>query len=72
MHRRGRVDSRVRGVRQEPVLALGRGDHPRGVNAIAQLLMIPAYPFWSLSIFTLDSLAIFGLLVDGARISSAS
>jgi hypothetical protein len=43
-----------------------------GVNAIAQLLMILAYPFWSLSIFTLDSLAIFGPLVDGARISSAS
>lgn len=43
-----------------------------GVNAIAQVLTIPAYPFWSLSIFTVDSLAIFGLLVDGARISSAS
>src|SRR5436305_6387993 len=25
-----------------------------GVNAIIQLMMIPAYPFWSLSIFTLD------------------
>jgi len=24
------------------------------LNAIAQLLFIPAYPFWSLSIFTLD------------------
>ena len=30
-------------------------------NAIVQLMMIPAYPFWSLSIFTLDILAIFGL-----------
>jgi hypothetical protein len=40
-------------------------------NAIAQLLMIPAYPFWSLSIFTLDILAIYGLIAYGKRISSA-
>ena len=39
------------------------------VNAIVQLLMIPAYPFWSLSIFALDILAIFGLIVYGAHIS---
>ena len=25
-----------------------------GLNAIVQLMMIPAYPFWSLSVFTLD------------------
>jgi hypothetical protein len=43
-----------------------------GVNAIAQLLMIPAYPFWSLSIFALDILAIFGLVAYGARISQSS
>jgi hypothetical protein len=42
------------------------------VNAIAQLLMIPAYPFWSLSIFTLDVIAIFALVVYGTRISDAS
>jgi hypothetical protein len=41
-------------------------------NAIAQLLMIPAYPFWSLSIFTLDILAIYGLIAYGHRISSAA
>jgi len=40
-------------------------------NAIAQLLMIPAYPFWSLSIFTLDILAIYGLIAYGKRISAA-
>ena len=40
-------------------------------NAIVQLLMIPAYPFWSLSIFTLDILAIYGLIAYGKRISSA-
>ena len=39
-------------------------------NAIAQLLMIPAYPFWSLSIFTLDILAIYGLIAYGKRISN--
>ena len=43
-----------------------------GGNAIAQLLMIPAYPFWSLSIFTLDILAIYGLIAYGKRISSAT
>jgi hypothetical protein len=43
-----------------------------GLNAIVQLVMIPAYPFWSLSIFTLAILAIFGLVAYGARISSAS
>jgi hypothetical protein len=41
-----------------------------GLNAIAQLMMIPAYPFWSLSIFTLDILAIYGLVAYGSRISS--
>jgi hypothetical protein len=40
-------------------------------NAIAQLLMIPAYPFWSLSIFTLDILAIYGLIAYGKRIARA-
>ena len=39
------------------------------LNAIAQLLMMPAYPFWSLSIFALDILAIYALVVYGARIS---
>jgi hypothetical protein len=42
-----------------------------GLNAIVQLLMIPAYPFWSLSIFTLDIVAVFGLVAYGARISDA-
>ncbi len=40
-------------------------------NAIAQLLMMPAYPFWSLCIFTLDILAIYGLIAYGKRIASA-
>ena len=40
------------------------------LNAIAQLLMIPAYPFWSLAIFTLDILAIYGLIAYGKKIST--
>jgi hypothetical protein len=41
------------------------------LNAIAQLLMMPAYPFWSLVIFTMDLLAIYGLIAYGKRISAA-
>jgi hypothetical protein len=37
-------------------------------NAIAQLLMMPAYPFWSLTIFAMDILAIYGLVAYGKRI----
>lgn len=43
-----------------------------GLNAIAQLLMIPAYPFWSLTILALDIFAIYGLIAYGKRISSAA
>jgi hypothetical protein len=41
------------------------------LNAIAQLLMVPAYPLWSLSIFAIDILAIYGLVVYGQRIADA-
>jgi hypothetical protein len=40
------------------------------VNAIVQLMMIPAYPFWSLCVFALDVLAIYGLIAYGKRIST--
>ena len=36
-------------------------------NAILQLLFIPAYPFWSLCLFTLDILVIYGLIAHGRR-----
>jgi hypothetical protein len=39
-------------------------------NSIVQLLMMPAYPFWSLSIFALDILAIYGLVAYGKRITA--
>ena len=35
------------------------------VNAIVALLTIPAYPFWSLAIFALDVLVIYGLATYG-------
>jgi hypothetical protein len=37
-------------------------------NAIAQLLMMPAYPFWSLTILAIDILAVYGLIAYGKRI----
>jgi hypothetical protein len=37
------------------------------LNAIAQLLFIPAYPFWSLALFSLDILVIYGLIAYGSR-----
>ena len=41
-------------------------------NAIVQLMMIPAYTWWSLAIFALDILAIYGLIAYGKRISSGT
>jgi hypothetical protein len=38
-----------------------------GVNAIAQLVWVPAYPFWSLTMFAVDILVIYGLAVYGSR-----
>jgi hypothetical protein len=37
------------------------------VNALAQLMFIQAYPFWSLAIFAADVAIIYGLAVHGAR-----
>jgi hypothetical protein len=36
-------------------------------NGLAQLLMIQAYPLWSLALFSLDVLVMYALLVHGAR-----
>jgi uncharacterized membrane protein HdeD (DUF308 family) len=58
------IFSKNQAARWVGVLALG-------LNAIAQLLMMPAYPFWSLSIFALDIIAIYGLIVHGRRLESA-
>jgi hypothetical protein len=37
------------------------------LNAIAQLMFMPAYPLWALCLFTLDVLVIYGLIAHGAR-----
>jgi hypothetical protein len=34
-------------------------------------MFIPAYPFWSLAIFSLDILAIYGLVAYGSRMAKA-
>jgi len=41
------------------------------LNAIAQMFFISAYPFWALSVFALDILVIYGLVVHGSRTSRA-
>lgn len=38
-----------------------------GLNAIAQLMFIPAYPFWSLTIIAVDVVALWGLCAYGSR-----
>ena len=37
------------------------------INAIAQLLFIPAYPLMALAVFSLDVLVIYGLIAHGSR-----
>lgn len=41
------------------------GAETEGFSAIAALLSIPAYPFWSLAIFAIDILVIYGLASYG-------
>jgi hypothetical protein len=38
-----------------------------GVHAIVALLSLPAYPFWSLAVFAIDLMIIYGLAVYGGR-----
>ena len=38
-----------------------------GVNAVAQMFFIPAYPFWSLMIIAVDVVALWGLCAYGSR-----
>lgn len=37
------------------------------LSAIAALMAIPAYPFWSLAIFAVDILVVYGLAAYGGR-----
>ena len=41
------------------------------LNAIAQMLFIPAYPFLAMSLLAMDILAIYGLAAYGGRIARA-
>ena len=41
------------------------------LNAIAQLIFLPSYPFLSLTIFALDLLVIYGLAAYGGRTKEA-
>jgi hypothetical protein len=52
---------------------LGRwfGVGAASVNAIAQLMFIPAAPFWALCMFAIDLLVIYGLAVYGGRAEAA-
>ncbi len=38
-----------------------------GLNAIAQMFFVPAYPFWSLLIIAADIVALWGLCAYGSR-----
>jgi hypothetical protein len=38
-----------------------------GLNAIGQMLFIPAYPFWALMIIAVDVVALWGLCAYGSR-----
>jgi hypothetical protein len=38
-----------------------------GLNAIGALMSIPAYPFWSLTVFAVDILVIYGLAAYGGQ-----
>ena len=38
-----------------------------GLNAVAQMFFIPAYPFWSLLIIAADIVALWGLCAYGSR-----
>jgi hypothetical protein len=58
------------GVLMRNQLARWSGVVILGLNALAQLLMMPAYPFWSLTIFAIDVLALYGLIAYGERLSA--
>ena len=37
------------------------------LNALAQLLLLPAFPLWALALFAVDILIIYGLIAYGDR-----
>lgn len=53
------------GVLRKDELARWVGVGSAALNAVAQLLVIEAYPFWSLVLIALDVLVMYGLIVYG-------
>ena len=65
-----RASSRCsRPTRSGPVTSSAAGSASRvaGLSAIGALMSIPAYPFWSLAIFAVDILVIYGLAAYGGQ-----
>jgi hypothetical protein len=48
-------------------LARWFGIFAASINAIGQLMFVPAYPFWAISLFAVDILIIYALAVYGGR-----
>ena len=57
------------GVLRRDRLSRWVGVGSAALNAIAQLLLMQAYPYWSLAVLTLDILVIYGLIVHGGRVA---
>ena len=43
-----------------------------GINLFVQFAWLPHYPFWSLTMITIDVLIIYGLIAHGGRDASAA
>lgn len=48
-------------------LAVWIGIVSASINALIQMLIIPAYPLWAITVFAIDVLIIYGLLAYGRR-----
>jgi len=57
------------GVFVKNQLARWAGVFILSLNMVVQLMMMPAYPFWSLAVFALDVLGIYGLVAYGQHIA---
>ena len=60
------------GIASGNQLARWFGIFAAGLNAIAQLMFVPAYPFWALAIFAIDIFIIYALAVYGGRMGPAA
>jgi hypothetical protein len=55
------------GIMAKNQLARWLGVGFAGLNAIAQLIFIAAFPLWAVALFAVDILVIYGLIVYGGR-----